>query len=333
MKHPSLILLAAVSSVAASTAPADALSLRSSAYFASDGGGPCDEFSFTGAPLACDGVALYRTDAPGTASEVTYSSFASAEALQLRTRSRLSVADAPIDPVVVALDDFDEADEPPTLDPATRPFFIHAYADASWRDSWTILGGDPGQTGTVQIAFLLDGSDGGARDAVLAGRSISSGTGLSVGEIGVIDSGSGATVIGVVQQGTSISRTTFDGLDSPYDGLAILELDFTFGESFDIGALLTSLSQMSFFDEFSGNAETFTDFASTATLSNVTVADVAGQSIPFRLMSDTAEFAQFSTLGSDADPGGSAAIPAPAAGLPLGSALLGLGLWRRRAAA
>lgn len=333
MKHPSLFCLGAGFLVAAWAAPADALTLRTSAYFSSGDDRPCNVFSFAGAPVACDGVALFQTDAPDVVSEVTFSSLGSAEALQLRTRSRLSMVDAPFDPFAVPPDDVDDVDGPPMIVAAPRPFFIDSYAAASWRDTWTILGGDPGQTGAVQLAFLLDGSDGTVRDADLLGQSISSATSISVREIGLIDSGGGSGVIGVVQQGTTINRTTFDGLDSPYDELAILELGFTFGQSFDIDVFLTSVSQMSFFDEFSGNAETFSDFASTATLAGVTVIDATGQSVPFQLLSDTAAFAQFSTQGPEPEPDGSAVIPVPAAGLLLGSALLGLSAWRRFARA
>ena len=331
MTHRSQVWLGVGLCVALVSAPAHALTLRSSAYFTTGDDTPCNEFSFSGTAVACDGSALYETSSPFTASEVTFSSSAGAEAQQLRTRSRLTMVDTLVDPGVVPFgDDFDD---PPPVALLPRPFFIDAYAGASWRDTWTILGGAPGQTGTVQLGFLLDGSDGTTRDADLAGQSISSATTLSVREIGVIDTGGGATVIGVVQQGTTISRTTFDGLASPYDDLVTLELGFTFGQSFDIDVFLTSLSQMSFFDEFSGNADTFTDFSSTATLSNITVADGTGQSIPFRLLSDTAAFAQFSTLGPDPDPDGSAVIPVPAAGLLLGSGLLGLAAWRRFARA
>lgn len=205
---------------------------------------------------------------------------------------------------------------------------FQAYTGTELEDTWTITGGEDGESGVVSIAYRVDGTinnddlqwDGGSTSGGLNG---------------------GSATLRFIEKKTEVFNgipTTYaaqaDGQallsDGIFDEIIELELDFIFGQAMDVELQFNAVSGYDYLSvPFTGMPESFTqlsDFFNTALFSGMTVKDSSGGNVDFSLKSENG-IPEFSREGNGNTP---VQVNEPASLVLLSLSLAAIAGFRRR---
>ena len=318
--------------------PSSATQLRSSAYFETESttessGMRAGSFSASGEEVQISGSAFYdsgrTTDEYGMTqysnelTEVEYSAKASSTFGSLRSETSLSYIPR----------------DPSSLDEGTffniegsvrdNPSYGSVYANASFKETFVISGGDTGTEGIIKLYYHLDGTNISPTitngDVSIAGGAGSS-THMSIGESITYDNPNGTGTITTLKSGSVTSIGT--GFNGVYDEVVELPLSFIFDEEFTLYASLTSLTTFNFFEYSPSSFSSFSTgsfFYNTALLDDIQVFNQNGEAINFSLSaaSGSQVFEGFSTLDN------MTSVPEPTTLVLLTLGLAGIGYSRK----
>jgi len=170
-----------------------------------------------------------------------------------------------------------------------EPDFFSARAQASISDNWTITGGEAGEAGTLTLAYQVDGLIDSQSlefiDGSISGGFNSARANLRLIEqqTTILDNGTQLTFAAQSDQESILSNGLFDDILE-------LELDFIFGQSFDIQLQLSSLTGVGYQTQtsFLGVPADFyqsSDFFNTANFASLIVSDSSNVLVDYSLVS------------------------------------------------